>query len=47
MTSLTGCSGGGWTLVMKIDGRKVCKRTGKVILERVKDMYNCEFFVCL
>ena len=25
MTSLTGCSGMGWTLVMKIDGRKVFK----------------------
>lgn len=23
MTSLSGCSGGGWTLVMKADGRKV------------------------
>lgn len=23
MTSLPGCSGGGWTLAMKIDGRKV------------------------
>ena len=26
MTSLKGCSGGGWTLVMKTDGRKVCTR---------------------
>ena len=24
MTSLTGCTGGGWTLVMKTDGTKVC-----------------------
>ena len=47
MTSLTGCSGGGWTLVMKIDGRKVRKRKENFILKRVKDMYNCEFFVCL
>ena len=28
MTPLTGCSGGGWTLVMKIDGNKVCKIKG-------------------
>ena len=26
LSSLTGCSGVGWTLVMKIDGRKVSKR---------------------
>ena len=25
MTSLPGCSGGGWTLVMKINGKKVCE----------------------
>ena len=31
MTSLTGCSGGGWTLVMKTDGRKVCKKERKNI----------------
>ena len=27
MTSLTGCSGGGWTLVMKTDGRKVWNKS--------------------
>ena len=34
MTSLTGCSGGGWTLVMKTDGRKVCTRKETVILKQ-------------
>ena len=27
MTALTGCGGGGWTLVMKIDGSKVITAT--------------------
>ena len=29
MSSISGCSGGGWTLVMKIDGRLVRMRESK------------------
>lgn len=28
ITPLTGYSGGGWTLVMEIDGNKICRITG-------------------
>ena len=42
MTSLTGCTGGGWTLVMKTDGNKVCKNFKKnEYLNRFIDMYSC------
>ena len=40
MTSLTGCLGGGWTLVMKTDGRKVCTRKETVTLKQAfSDLY--------
>ena len=47
MTSLQGCSGGGWTMALKIDGKKVLKSVTntmiKLVIMVIMSNFGCSY----